>query len=1041
MSTEPFSWLHLTDFHYGLKGQDCLWPNLREPFLESLAPLHERCGPWQVVFFTGDLVQSGESAQFAKLQAEVLDPLWRRLADLGSGDALLLAVPGNHDLYRPNPKSPEFDDPAMETLLQPSSFSKIADRFWTKPNCAYRRAVNDSFAAYNEWWEKTPHRPANVTKGALPGDFSTTIEHGKRHIGIVGLNTAFLQLGDGDYEGHLVWDAQQLHAVCDHGVDLWAKQHDLCLLLTHHGRNWLTEEARKHGDSEISPARRFAAHLFGHQHEARIEYIRHGGSKDAVRFCQGCSVFGLQKFGNPPQFKRTHGYAAGRIEFGAEETILRLWPRVATNNSGGWRFVPDHINAELEASDEGTAAETVAAQLPTKVEKSKSAVVAPRSSTTISWTSGSSIPHSTLPARRPFFGRKLDLEKIAKYLLPEDRSWGVVLDGPGGVGKTSLAIEAAHRAPAEHFPLKLWITAKNRELRPDGEHQLVDHRVDDYYGMLSELGLTLGREDISRALPDERPSLVRHALAQHRALLVLDNLETFSAIERRRLFELLGSLPPSCRAIVTSRRRTDGSSAAHAIRLDKLEREAVDELLVELGQQWPPVSRLTLAERNQLYAETGGNPLLLTWVAGQLGRITGRCRTVAEALNRLREAHRLQRLDAKNNPLDFIFGDLVETFTQDEIAVLASIVHFTEPAPVAWLLPLTRLSPKATETALDGLRDRGLLVEDDIIGAWSLPPLAAGYLRRVRPEAITASGQRLADWAYAYAAENGGRKFDRFPRLEAAWPQIAAALPLLIAGDNNRLQTFCNNILNFLETVGKWDELLHLCDEAEAKANINKDITNAFSRALWSGAFYFRRGQHTQLKASVDRIERYVEAPNLDAIYRLYAMRLRVEWLKLIGDSEAAIATCHEILNRARSAIPKSRDLSIFLGLSAQCLQERGEFDQADRDARESLAIANSLPDPQIAALATGLLSDLSLRREQWPEAERLAREALALNDGICDVEGIAFQSRRLAEALARQGRGVEGRPYAEQAVTIFTKLRSKELAFAESTLAACQDR
>lgn len=37
MTTGSFSSLHLTDFHFGLKGQDCLWPPLRQPFLEDLA--------------------------------------------------------------------------------------------------------------------------------------------------------------------------------------------------------------------------------------------------------------------------------------------------------------------------------------------------------------------------------------------------------------------------------------------------------------------------------------------------------------------------------------------------------------------------------------------------------------------------------------------------------------------------------------------------------------------------------------------------------------------------------------------------------------------------------------------------------------------------------------------------------------------------------------------------------------------------------------------------------------------------------------------
>lgn len=674
MPKSHFSWLHLSDLHYGLKGQDCLWPTLRGSFLESLGPLHDRCGPWDVVFFTGDLVQSGKSAQFEEMQVEVLDPLWERLRELGSGEAVLLAVPGNHDLYRPNPRE---DNAAIDALLDKDGFPRIAGKFWDYPTGAYRRVINDSFAAYSQWWDKAPHRAGAIKAGTLPGDFSVTLESGGRRIGIVGLNTTFFQLAGGDYEGRLVWDARQLHAVCEGGVDVWSKQHDVCLLLTHQGPNWLTPEARRHGESEIAPAGRFAAHLFGHQHETEITYIRRGGAREAVRLCQGCSVFGMEKFGEPPKVERAHGYAAGRLEWAESEIHLRLWPLLATNKTGRWRFIPDHENAELIA-DQGTAPEPVAAQpraagargaggdVPGAIPAQPTPPVA-----------GIPVPHSTLPARRPFFGRTKDLEKIAKYLLPEDRSWGVVLDGPGGVGKTSLALEAAYRAPAEHFPHKMWITARTRELLPHGEQKLQDHRVDGFHALLNELGLALGRFDIPKAVPEERPALVRHALADHRALLVLDNLETFSTKERRRVFELLGSLPATCRALVTSRRRADGSTAAHYIRLDKLEREAADELLAELGRRWEPVALLTQEERDRLYAETGGNPLLLTWTAGQLGRTTGRCRTVADAIERLQEAHRLQELDEQNDPLDFIFGDLIETFTADETAVLAALVHFT----------------------------------------------------------------------------------------------------------------------------------------------------------------------------------------------------------------------------------------------------------------------------------------------------------------------------------------------------------------------------
>ena len=48
---------------------------------------------------------------------------------------------------------------------------------------------------------------------------------------------------------------------------------------------------------------------------------------------------------------------------------------------------------------------------------------------------------STLP-RLPygFFGREDELRIVSKSLLPNARSWGILIDGPGGIGKTALAI-------------------------------------------------------------------------------------------------------------------------------------------------------------------------------------------------------------------------------------------------------------------------------------------------------------------------------------------------------------------------------------------------------------------------------------------------------------------------------------------------------------------------------------------------------------------------------------------------------------------------
>ena len=98
---------------------------------------------------------------------------------------------------------------------------------------------------------------------------------------------------------------------------------------------------------------------------------------------------------------------------------------------------------------------------------------------------------------------------------------------------------------------------------------------------------------------------------------------------------MLEILPPNCLALVTSRRSDE--TAARTLRLDKLDFDAAKQLLAALGEHSSSIAKLSDQEQHRLYAETGGNPLLLIWTAGQLGRTKGRCRTVDEAVERLRE--------------------------------------------------------------------------------------------------------------------------------------------------------------------------------------------------------------------------------------------------------------------------------------------------------------------------------------------------------------------------------------------------------------------
>jgi hypothetical protein len=348
---------------------------------------------------------------------------------------------------------------------------------------------------------------------------------------------------------------------------------------------------------------------------------------------------------------------------------------------------------------------------------------------------------SNLPTQPLFFGRKKELATIAEAISPEARTWGALIDGPGGIGKTALAVKAGHDVPAADFERKIFLSAKTRELTPAGEQLLDDFALRDYLALLAELARELDAEAAAQAGAEERAKAVHRALNGQRILLVIDNVETFAENERVRLYQFLSRLPPGCKAIVTSRRRTDID--ARVIRLDRLERQDALDLLAELAKDSRSLQQATEQERNALYEITGGNPLLIRWTVGQLGRAGSRCRTVAEACAFLETAPK------GNDPLEYIFGDLLDTFTESETAVLAALALFSQLAPVAQIAAVAGIAEQVARTALDDLNDRALLVSDEEGEKFLLPKLAATFIRRQRPEAVAASGDRLTERAFA----------------------------------------------------------------------------------------------------------------------------------------------------------------------------------------------------------------------------------------------------------------------------------------------------
>jgi 3',5'-cyclic AMP phosphodiesterase CpdA len=333
--SDSINWLHFTDLHLGLDKQSWLWPRVKHDLLRDLERVGQEIDSWDLVFFTGDLTQSGAVAEFEQLNEE-LAQIWAVLTKKGTVPKLCV-VPGNHDLRRP-PKSSAICKAFSRYWW---SDPDVRQSFWTDPTSEYRQATNEFFAAYTEWYTRISVPTVSAVAGILPGDFSATFSKGALALGIIGLNSTFLQVTDDDFKGALDIHVSQLAGVCDGDPSHWLSARKATLLLTHHPPSWLAPDALCHFRQEIYPPGRFLAQLCGHQHEPEAFELSEAGAPPR-RLRQGPSLFGLEEFSIPNPKHRIHGYLAGQFVFDEANSFETLWPRASVKGRhGGLNIGPD----------------------------------------------------------------------------------------------------------------------------------------------------------------------------------------------------------------------------------------------------------------------------------------------------------------------------------------------------------------------------------------------------------------------------------------------------------------------------------------------------------------------------------------------------------------------------------------------------------------------------------------------------------------------------------------------------------------------------
>lgn len=227
---------------------------------------------------------------------------------------------------------------------------------------------------------------------------------------------------------------------------------------------------------------------------------------------------------------------------------------------------------------------------------------------------------------------RADLVAEVSWLLRRDPGPAVpvvVISGPGGIGKTALAVRAAHESSDRY---------------PDGQLYL-------------ELrGTTGGGVDSGEALAQflrafgvshvpetrqERLSAYRTLLADRRVLVVLDD-----AADGPQVSELLPA-SPGCAVLVTARQRLpDVEGAHHVAPLEPLDRAAATEFFLRVVGDAGISLENDLDAVGRIVAMCGGLPLALRIVAAL--RVHDHPRPTSELADRL----------AQQGPEGFAYGEL-----------------------------------------------------------------------------------------------------------------------------------------------------------------------------------------------------------------------------------------------------------------------------------------------------------------------------------------------------------------------------------------------
>jgi predicted ATPase/DNA-binding SARP family transcriptional activator len=593
-----------------------------------------------------------------------------------------------------------------------------------------------------------------------------------------------------------------------------------------------------------------------------------------------------------------------------------------------------------------------------------------------------SAPLSNLPSSpTSFVGREEELAQVAELLANPDRRL-VTLFGPGGIGKTRLALQVAadHRA----------IFEDGVAFVPLAHVGVAEHFVP---AIASALGVPFHGEQN----PEEQ---LLSYLRPKELLMILDNVEHI--LECTDLISTMLRQAPGLVLLVTSRERLNlreewvykVGGLAYPVEEVPLAGRAYDamDLFAQHARRasqhfaldettWPHVARTCrLVE---------GLPLAVELAAAWVG--VRSCEEIAQEIARGSDAltSRIRNVPARHRSVWATFEYSWQLLPETERILLARLSIFRG----GFGREAARAVAGATATTLSNLLDKALVrqVAPDRYDLHQLLRQYAAEKLQSMPEIGEATRVQHARYFTSFLGRQRPRLRTAEQRqvieeIEMEIENARLAWELAISrGWAEEAEQSLAGFYQFYSVRGRFQEGIDLLEQAVGRWRDDPQYGRVFGAALArQGAFYIKLGHYDRAEAALRESLAIFRRPGAES-ERLFCLLRLLQMLAHRGVYDQAEEMASESLALARQ-IEDTWSIARALDLTGMMRYRKGDVDQAEALCEESLVISRQIGHHQLMLWALNKLADITCHRGDFSRAQRLFDECIGLARALGDA-------------------------------------------------------